>query len=1594
MATTTFQSYTGDGSNKDFNFSFPSFTASEVVVEVDGVVVDNFHIVNYSTSSSGTKTVRFDNGDGQGSNSSGTINNSVCNSTTGAPLNLKEVIVRRDTDVDSAKATFTAGSSLKAADLTNSVTQILRALQEEQNTPTTTPRIRNAAVTTAKIKADNITSALIADDQIDSEHIVADSIDTEHYAPSSVDTTALGTNAVTAAKLAANAVFTHNISDGEVTREKIHADAIDSTKLADNAVNSEHYVDGSIDSVHLSNSAIGSNQIANNAVTTTEILNGAVTTNKLGADAVDGTKLADNAVDSEHYVDGSIDRVHLEADIIDSTKLADNSVNSEHYVDGSIGAAAIAEDAVGSAELADDAVANSRIQNNAVNTVKIADDAVTIDKIADSVIVTNSEQAASTPNDTSFFTTAAAEARYFNASTGETIKDGQSFPDNDTSIATTAAINDRIIDLIDDVGGFVPIANETSFPNANPDVNNGTGTIVSVSTLASSHTSNGSGTFTISNGTVGNSTVTITGAANNTTYSAGYGLLVETTTTLNTYTFHRLVPKATEVTAVAGKATEIGRLGTADAVADMAILGTADVVADLNTLGTADVVADLNTLGTADVVADMNTLAVTSVVNNMDTVATNVANVNNVGGSISNVNTTAGSIANVNTVAGSISNVNSVAGSISNVNTTAGSISNVNTVANNIASVNSFANVYRTGTQNPQTSLDVGDLFFNQTSNSLKVYTGSAWVDGVTATGNFAVLTGNTFTGSNVHNDNVKSLYGTGSDLEIFHDNNGDSNIINNTGHLTIRNNTAGKIINLQPKAAENGVIVRYDGAAELYYDNSKKLETTSYGTKVTDFLNVGKTDAPSKALELYQASNAALRIQNSSTGVGSSDGFLLEQSGLNSLLVNYEAGNIDLKTANTTRLLIKSDGHLEIPVDDKALKVGASQDLQIYHGSGASIIQNSTGPLRLQGNDVQLANFNNSDTYFRGQADNAAELYFDNSKKLATKSNGIDVTGDVDATGHIEVISDSKKFMAGASNDVRMYHDGTDSYFDSVTGNLYLYNHLNGKSIIFGTQGANRWKIMDSGHYIPNADSTFDIGTSTVRVRNIYADTLYGDGSNLTGINTDLVADTSPQLGGDLDTNSHHILIDDGHAVKWGNDTDLEIQHTGGYAHTHNSTGNYIIDSTGCFYVRDTSGSTNSLIACPASSIELYYNGSKKFETYANGTKLYGNLIGLDAGKYVQWQGSSSTAFAIGMTSGADSPTGSDQHLQFHHWNNTSWDKVFYVHRDYINIPDNKKIGFGDSNDLLIYHDGSDSYISETGTGALIIDAPNTIWRDGKKVVLGTDSDLQIYHNGTHAYFTNLTGNAFIEIPESKKFQVQHGTEAILNGYADDRVELYYDNNKKFYTTSTGVSLGAVTHTLKWPAFANTSASRSWGFIGEDGTYGKFELKYSNGNDETLDEVATRFYANGEVWLLYDNSLKFRTLSTGSEIYSGDLRFPNQGNWPGNYGGSIKHHSNFLYVQGGSNGIRFRDNGSNDRWIIDSAGDLTPGANNSYDIGHPSYRVANIYTNDLHLSNQGHSNDVDGTWGDWTIQEGESDLFLKNNRSGKKYKFNLTEVA
>jgi len=76
-------------------------------------------------------------------------------------------------------------------------------------------------------------------------------------------------------------------------------------------------------------------------------------------------------------------------------------------------------------------------------------------------------------------------------------------------------------------------------------------------------------------------------------------------------------------------------------------------------------------------------------------------------------------------------------------------------------------------------------------------------------------------------------------------------------------------------------------------------------------------------------------------------------------------------------------------------------------------------------------------------------------------------------------------------------------------------------------------------------------------------------------------------------------------------------------------------------------------------------------------------------------------------------------------------------------------------------------------------------------------------------------------------------------------------------------------------------------------------------------------------------------------------------------------------------------------------AGHITPGATDTYDLGASGNVWRNLYTGDLHLSNEAKSegNAVDGTKGNWTIQEGAEDLYILNNKSGKKYKFKLEEI-
>ena len=113
-------------------------------------------------------------------------------------------------------------------------------------------------------------------------------------------------------------------------------------------------------------------------------------------------------------------------------------------------------------------------------------------------------------------------------------------------------------------------------------------------------------------------------------------------------------------------------------------------------------------------------------------------------------------------------------------------------------------------------------------------------------------------------------------------------------------------------------------------------------------------------------------------------------------------------------------------------------------------------------------------------------------------------------------------------------------------------------------------------------------------------------------------------------------------------------------------------------------------------------------------------------------------------------------------------------------------------------------------------------------------------------------------------------------------------------------------------------------------------------------------------------------------------------------YGNENGSHPGAIVMQMGAAGVLkvFAGASAAEALRIDASGHLLPGSDSTKNLGSTSKRWDNLYVNDMHFSNEGSDgNDVDGTTGDWTLQEGEEHLYIINNKSGKKFKFSLEEV-
>jgi len=509
-------------------------------------------------------------------------------------------------------------------------------------------------------------------------------------------------------------------------------------------------------------------------------------------------------------------------------------------------------------------------------------------------------------------------------------------------------------------------------------------------------------------------------------------------------------------------------------------------------------------------------------------------------------------------------------------------------------------------------------------------------------------------------NDIIK--LGASADLQIYHDSTNSYLVDNGTGNLFIRGSNL-----ILEDAAGNDYIAMSDtgtgGTVTLKHNASTKLNTKIDGVDITGELQSDSLDVDGNA----------------------------DISGTLTM-----GGNVDLQ-------------------DNDKLMIGSGDDLQIYHDATDSRIQNEGNGHILIVNladdkDVQIYSDNGSggSTVYM-QADGStgeAKLFYYGSQKLSTKSYGVDITGelqadslDIDGVANISStltmsggnidLGDSIEARFGASQDLRIYHDGLNSYIrEQGTGNLkvladdFRVNNIDDTQImIYANTGA------DVGLFY-GGDQKFVTKSDGVDITGeLQADSLDIDGNgNISGTLT---------MGGNIDMQDNDLL-------KIGTGDDLQIYHDGSQSYIINNGSNNlylrndVTDKDVYIQTDDGSGGVALYFQADGSSGEarLFHYGTQKLNTKTDGVDITGELQcdTLDVDGNVDISG------------------------------------FVTLHAD-LDLQDNDKLKIGSSNDLQIFHDGIDSRIHNEVTGRLIL--RNNV----------TDQDIQLQtDDGSGGLATYLT--------------------------------------------------------------------------------------------------------------------------------------------------------------------------------------------------------------------------------------------------------------
>jgi hypothetical protein len=461
----------------------------------------------------------------------------------------------------------------------------------------------------------------------------------------------------------------------------------------------------------------------------------------------------------------------------------------------------------------------------------------------------------------------------------------------------------------------------------------------------------------------------------------------------------------------------------------------------------------------------------------------------------------------------------------------------------------------------------------------------------------------------------------------------------------------------------------------------------------------------------------------------------------------------------------VKVAGNLQLfdsgDTTTQRLQFGNARDLSIHHdGSNSYLVHGGTGNLIIQ------TGTNDGDILFKsddGSGGVTAYITLDGSET------NVDIAVDTtlaatkklyfDGGSHTyihESANDQLDFYVGAQHMLRMYEGGTDIV------------HTN-DNVILGVGNDPDLELKHDGtdSFISN-----DAGDLYIESRTTDKDIIFRSGSTAY-----LTLDGSAGYM----TAQKELRFADGVSVQVGNSGDATFFHTSGNTTLQNGTGNFTIqnltdDGDLILKCDDGSGGTTAYITLDGSASRVVVGAVDLSIPVAK--KLY---FGGGDHTYISEDADDRLRFFVG----------GDEFMRF--TQQDAGGEIFGIYQD-VYIPDAKKMHFGGGNDLILYHDGSNSSI-ENHTGGLFIDqntnngditfrnddgsggvtsyliidgnaeriqfSKKALIDDNVKFEFGSGADLQVYHNGTNSYINNTTGDLHISQSASDKdirFSVNDG--------------------------------------------------------------------------------------------------------------------------------------------------------------------------------------------------------------------------------------------